>query len=160
MINIGKIGLRKKMQVSARVAVNIPKNFGINQERVDVTIDGFITNLDGKFLLEACGTCCVSLDCNLCLTPVELRLDFDIVETYVDETEATEEEHITFTDKIIDLTPAAERNLFINIPMRSVCSADCAGLCPKCGKNLNKGQCNCDAGINEHFRELLSIDFD
>jgi uncharacterized protein len=27
--------------------------------------------------------------------------------------------------------------------MRELCREDCKGLCPQCGKNLNKGQCGC-----------------
>jgi uncharacterized protein len=28
-------------------------------------------------------------------------------------------------------------------PMHALCAEDCKGLCPQCGKNLNKGQCGC-----------------
>jgi uncharacterized protein len=27
--------------------------------------------------------------------------------------------------------------------MHTLCAEDCKGLCPQCGKNLNKGQCGC-----------------
>ena len=30
------------------------------------------------------------------------------------------------------------------VPMKNLCSEDCKGLCPKCGKNLNEGLCNCN----------------
>jgi uncharacterized protein len=28
--------------------------------------------------------------------------------------------------------------------MKPLCRADCSGLCPTCGKDLNEGQCNCE----------------
>jgi uncharacterized protein len=28
-------------------------------------------------------------------------------------------------------------------PMHALCAEGCKGLCPQCGKNLNKGQCGC-----------------
>ena len=28
--------------------------------------------------------------------------------------------------------------------MRVLCSEDCKGLCPKCGRDLNEGECGCD----------------
>lgn len=33
--------------------------------------------------------------------------------------------------------------IILSLPMKSLCGEDCKGLCPKCGKNLNKGQCEC-----------------
>lgn len=29
------------------------------------------------------------------------------------------------------------------IPMKKLCSEECKGLCPLCGKNLNEGDCDC-----------------
>lgn len=33
--------------------------------------------------------------------------------------------------------------ILLSLPMKSVCRDDCKGLCPNCGKDLNKGQCDC-----------------
>lgn len=30
------------------------------------------------------------------------------------------------------------------VPMKKLCSEDCKGLCPKCGKDLNEGNCDCE----------------
>lgn len=34
----------------------------------------------------------------------------------------------------------------LNVPMHPVCKDECQGLCPRCGKNWNKGRCNCPTG--------------
>ena len=31
----------------------------------------------------------------------------------------------------------------MDMEMAVVCDEDCKGLCPKCGKNLNQGECGC-----------------
>lgn len=31
----------------------------------------------------------------------------------------------------------------LQVPMSPICREDCPGLCPSCGKNWNKGKCNC-----------------
>ena len=31
----------------------------------------------------------------------------------------------------------------LELPIKYVCSEDCAGLCVTCGKNLNDGDCGC-----------------
>jgi uncharacterized protein len=33
----------------------------------------------------------------------------------------------------------------LTLPARVLCQADCKGLCPHCGQNLNTAQCNCQA---------------
>ncbi len=33
--------------------------------------------------------------------------------------------------------------LLLALPMSPLCRADCKGLCPRCGKNLNQGPCAC-----------------
>ncbi len=44
---------------------------------------------------------------------------------------------------IIDLTESIREDIIIAFPMKPLCSKDCKGLCPLCGKNLNKGACGC-----------------
>jgi uncharacterized protein len=44
---------------------------------------------------------------------------------------------------IIDITEAVRQYTLMAVPMKALCDEDCAGLCHSCGKNLNKGKCNC-----------------
>jgi uncharacterized protein len=32
---------------------------------------------------------------------------------------------------------------YLAVPMKPLCRDDCAGLCPSCGTNLNRGSCGC-----------------
>ncbi|MBQ3378645.1 MAG: DUF177 domain-containing protein [Clostridia bacterium] len=34
--------------------------------------------------------------------------------------------------------------LVMQLPMKVLCREDCRGLCPKCGRDLNEGECGCD----------------
>jgi uncharacterized metal-binding protein YceD (DUF177 family) len=43
----------------------------------------------------------------------------------------------------VDVTEDIREELLLNFPAFPVCSDDCKGLCPQCGKNLNEGNCNC-----------------
>ena len=44
------------------------------------------------------------------------------------------------------------------IPMKKLCNKDCKGLCYKCGKNLNKGTCECNQNeIDDRWKPLLKI---
>jgi uncharacterized protein len=47
-------------------------------------------------------------------------------------------------DKKLDLLAPVEEEIMLEMPSRTLCKDDCLGLCQKCGKNLNEGDCNCD----------------
>lgn len=72
----------------------------------------------------------------------------------------SEEELIIYYDKAkVNLREAIETTIILDLPMKSLCDDNCRGFCPKCGKNLNEGQCNCK-NINvdprlAKLRELL-----
>ena len=43
----------------------------------------------------------------------------------------------------LDLTEAVRQYATISVPMKPVCREDCAGICAKCGVNLNHVTCSC-----------------
>lgn len=43
----------------------------------------------------------------------------------------------------IDLQPAVREYGLLALPMKPLCSGECAGLCPQCGVNLNRQKCTC-----------------
>lgn len=43
----------------------------------------------------------------------------------------------------IDLSDIVREQIYLSLPMKSLCSEGCLGLCPICGKNLNQGECQC-----------------
>ena len=45
---------------------------------------------------------------------------------------------------ILDLAPLLREEVIVSTPMVVLCHPDCAGLCPQCGQNLNKGTCDCE----------------
>lgn len=43
----------------------------------------------------------------------------------------------------VDTNALVEDFLILALPYSVLCSANCKGLCPHCGKNLNNGSCDC-----------------
>lgn len=96
----------------------------------------------------------VPVECSRCLKGFDYPLIFNIEEEYfpvIDVTSGTPielpEEVDSFTideHHILDLSEAIRQNALLAIPMKVLCRKDCAGLCPECGKNLNKGPCDCN----------------
>ncbi len=44
----------------------------------------------------------------------------------------------------IDISTDVREFAMLSIPMKNLCKEDCKGLCPRCGKDLNEGECNCE----------------
>jgi uncharacterized protein len=43
----------------------------------------------------------------------------------------------------IGLEDVATEQLYLNLPLKPICSPSCKGLCPTCGTNRNLGACDC-----------------
>ena len=43
----------------------------------------------------------------------------------------------------VDLTPLIREQVLLALAERPLCAEDCRGLCPRCGANLNEGDCGC-----------------
>jgi uncharacterized protein len=58
----------------------------------------------------------------------------------------------------IDITKAIQDAFLMSRPIQVLCRADCKGLCPHCGTNLNKGSCNCnETKIDPRLLKLKSF---
>ena len=52
-----------------------------------------------------------------------------------------------FNGDAIDIADMIRDTILAAQPLNNICSSDCRGLCPKCGADLNKGDCGCDRFI-------------
>jgi len=53
------------------------------------------------------------------------------------------DDYILVESSQIELDTTAEELLMLGLPIRHLCRDDCKGLCPKCGKDLNVRDCEC-----------------
>lgn len=145
----------KREKFSFNESFNIPRsNYMMD---IDVKVDGVVYRKDIDYIVEGKVKTVLNLNCDLCLSAFETKLDFDLSEVY-SETPDDDQEIWELSDKTIDLKPAVIANIMLNLPMQVLCSDDCKGLCPKCGHNLNDGDCGCDRGyVNPQFEKLLNL---
>jgi uncharacterized protein len=58
----------------------------------------------------------------------------------------------------IDLGAMIRENLLLDAPIAPLCRADCAGLCPTCGIDLNTATCDCvTAAIDPRWEALSQL---
>jgi uncharacterized protein len=107
-------------------------------------------------------------ECSRCLEKYDYPLRIDIEEEYFLTRDpvsgavlpAPTEAGAFLIDEnhILDLSEAVRQYTIMALPMKPVCREDCAGLCPQCGRNLNRGSCDCAPdGIDSRWAPLLAL---
>lgn len=106
-------------------------------------------------------------ECRRCLVEVPSAVDEEVTLLFEplrgDEAEDLEGEIYPLPDRgdRLELGPALREELLLRIPEFVLCSADCRGLCPSCGANLNETECDCVPGEDAGpWDALKKIDFD
>lgn len=110
------------------------------------TVTGKVTNNAGYMKLTACASVPYKTACARCLNDIEgvLPVSFEknvaVISTLQNE---DTDDYLFIEDAKLDLyTPLCEQ-ILLEFPTKLLCSDDCKGLCPKCGKDLNEGSCGC-----------------
>jgi len=63
-------------------------------------------------------------------------------------------------DLVVDVAGVTREAVVLALPERLVCSPECKGLCPRCGQDLNVGECSCEAtGGDERWQKLRELEF-
>lgn len=64
-------------------------------------------------------------------------------------------DYIETPDYHLELDELVTSDILLELPSKFLCSEDCKGLCIKCGKNLNDGNCSCDTRAVDPRLEVL-----
>ncbi len=119
---------------------------------------GDLTNLAGYIKLTAKATLDYTALCARCLCPVDstLTVDFDKTAAVKGTLENEDnDDYILAEDGLVDIDEPLLEELLLELPFRHLCSEDCKGLCPKCGKRLADGDCGCDTKTIDPRLEVL-----
>lgn len=125
------------------------------QVKMDKSVNQIVLNCTSKVN--------VVLECDRCLAEFENKLtnDFSIVYMVSGEKRSEEEinvHYITSDEDKLRLAADVYDYVILSLPMKVLCREECAGLCPRCGKNLNLGKCSCDAEpVNPVWDRLKSL---
>ena len=121
---------------------------------ISVTEDGVVA--DGKL------AALTQLACSRCLKDYWQPLEINFTEMFsAHPAEAGKDElgeQKLPIDGAIDLTPVIRDYATLDIPIRQLCSEDCKGLCPVCGKNRNQEDCgHRQVSIDPRMAELQKL---
>jgi len=100
----------------------------------------------------------LDLSCGRCLEAVPFQLSSEVALTLVpaaaepgpgQEIEVTDEDAALFAcpEGKADLESLVTEQIYLALPLKPLCSEGCKGLCPECGANRNRTQCDCQREV-------------
>lgn len=142
-LDVSGLPVAAELSVAFSETISVPPEYMLTQGDVDVSFDGKLMNTGTYYLLEGKGHAVLKSECDKCLTPLKISITFKMEEKFSESEDTLDDDFWFFQDDVIDLVPAIETNLLINIPIRFLCGEDCKGLCKFCGQNKNIRECGC-----------------
>ena len=88
----------------------------------------------------------VQAQCRRCLSDVALSVDTDVGLMFTSDPDLQDDpsvHELAPSATHIDLVEFVREELALTVPSYPLCRANCAGLCPRCGADLNTGPCGC-----------------
>jgi len=123
-------------------------------------IEGEISQKNGLVFIDYKTEASFRAYCARCGGETRQTIEFD-GEGYIADKSEEEEKYggddfyVTETDGILELDDFIVEFLGIHVPYRYLCSENCKGLCHKCGKDLNEGECSCPKKDKNPAFEIL-----
>ena len=116
----------------------------------DARVVGKITDSAGYMRLTLKAELVYHGECARCLAPGDVVFSLDFERTVVTEGMLTDEqlnelddEYVVLDGSELDVDLALGEELLLGFPTRLLCSEDCPGLCPYCGRPRKEGDCGC-----------------
>jgi uncharacterized protein len=132
--------------------------------RNSATLRAHFARTSGAFELTGNLTAALVGECKRCLSPVELDVPVAFrlnlvqaprVTPRADGASPLEADHKKGTFEledadqevveggVVDVLDVVREQILLALPPDTLCSETCLGLCSRCGKNLNEGECAC-----------------
>lgn len=109
-----------------------------------VTIRGLISNKASLVRFEASIVYTFEAPCDRCGVATKREHTLTLDKSLAASIEGEESDTILITpDMKLDLDELVYSETVVSLPMKHLCSEECRGICFKCGKNLNEGDCGC-----------------
>lgn len=69
---------------------------------------------------------------------------FHVLVRELSDEENDDGEFVVVPDETLDVDQLVTEDILLDLPSKFLCSPNCKGLCPRCGKDLNEGDCGCE----------------
>ena len=138
--------------------VETPDCFKIDPEegtlKKDVCVQGSLSKVGREIFLKGSISTEMEMICSRCLEPLNYQIRSKVSSHYVPGQETGSQESDVelhdsdieieaYSDDRIDLTQAVYDQIMLSLPLARLCGTGCQGICPQCGVNRNKKNCQC-----------------
>lgn len=121
-----------------------------------ISAKGKVENRAGAVHLDADVSFGFSMPCDRCASVIDTRYNYSFHHVLVPSLNDEDNDvYIEVENERLDLDELLRANILLELPSKYLCSPDCKGLCPKCGRNLNEGDCGCDLHQADPRLEIL-----
>ena len=114
----------------------------------DIDVDVLLTVMNDGIVVRGEVRAPWTGPCRRCLRDLSGVVVAEINELY--QVEVIDEDAYPILDHQLNLAPVARQAALLELDDERLCTPDCAGLCPKCGIDLNTGSCDCDTEVKDH----------
>ncbi len=101
--------------------------------RSPIRITANVSKIGDVVIVKLTWDALMHTNCSRCLNELEMGFKKNIELNYP----------VNKSNPVIDLNTDIRDEIILDYLIRPLCSLNCKGLCPKCGKNLNEGGCSC-----------------
>ncbi len=115
---------------------------------------------EGRYYWQGTLRTTVAGECRRCLRPVAEEVAADVGVLFTQDPDALDDPDsypLAPDATQVDLVPAVREELMLAVPRYLECRADCRGLCPRCGQDLNAGPCGCAPAADPRRQALSSL---
>ena len=125
-----------------------------------VVAEGTVRNTAGVLVMTGEINTCIHGICDRCANPFDraIHLPIDVVLVTEMANEENEDEWVfPLEGDSADLDDIVRTVFVLNLDSKLLCKEDCAGLCHRCGRNLNDGPCSCQKELDPRFAALKQL---
>ena len=125
-----------------------------------VRAEGIVRNTAGVLMMSGSIETTIHGICARCAANFDREIHFPIEAIQVTElaNEENEDEWVfPLEGDSADLDDIVRTVFVLNLDSKLLCKEDCAGLCCRCGKNLNDGPCSCQKELDPRFAALKQL---
>jgi uncharacterized protein len=100
----------------------------------------------------------ITVPCRRCLEEAHARVQAESQLIFAEPDETNEDDPDIYLidpeSRDLDLRPALREEWLLAQPRYVLCRDDCKGLCPRCGADLNEGDCGCPPQTDSRWDSL------
>jgi uncharacterized protein len=157
------VSVLTKARLGASLTLNVDTG---PQSLTDLDVDFLrgtirVVRVRGGLLVQGIVESQLCLECVRCLEFFALPITLELEEIFRLPGAGASTPDVSYAvgdDGWLDLAPLLREHAWVAIPMKPLCHADCKGLCPQCGANLNLESCACEsAGIDARLAVLKDL---